>query len=113
VTGHDAQGFNVGANCSDNPSSPLPGCSDSPSTPNGDPEGSCANGITVDRSTTSCGLAQNVFAAYRSDGPVTALSPERGRDYTFTCQTGGPGTTGYTICQGQAGSSPLYLRWHR
>jgi hypothetical protein len=113
VTGRDAQGYNVGVNCSDNPSAPQPGCSDSPSTPNGGPEGPCANGVTVDRQTTSCGLAQNVQSAYTSDGQLTALSPERNQSYSFSCQTGGPGTTGMTICQGQAGSATLYVRWHK
>jgi serine/threonine protein kinase len=109
----DASGYNTAAGCSDNPASPLPGCADSPSVPNGDPQGSCPNGITVDSQTTSCGLAENVYSNYTSDGPVTGLSPERGTNYEFNCQTGGPGTTGYTICLGQAGNSPLYLRWHQ
>lgn len=110
VTGSDGQ-YNTGPNCSDNPSSALPGCADSPSTPNGDPEVTCANGITADKQTTSCGLAQNVKAAYRGDGTVIARSPERGRDYAFSCQTGGSGTTHMTICHGQAGTAILYLRW--
>ena len=81
--------------------------------PSGDPEASCPNGVTVDSQTTSCGLAENVYSAYQSDGALTAYSPERGSQFTFTCQTGGPGTTGYTICLGQAGSAQLYGRWHR
>jgi serine/threonine protein kinase len=113
VTGSDTSGYNTGLGCSDNPASPLPGCADSPSVPNGDPEQSCPNGLTVDAQTTSCGLAERVYSNYTSDGSVTALSPERGSDDTFTCQTGGPGTTGLTICVGQAGGSPLYVRWHR
>jgi hypothetical protein len=112
ATGIDAHGYNDGPGCSDDPASPRPGCNDSPSVPVGHPSGECANGITIDRQTTSCGLAENVYAGYTGDGPVTALSPERGRDYTFTCKTPGAGTTGYTICLGRAGSSPLYLRWH-
>lgn len=80
--------------------------------PAGDAEGSCPNGITVDSRTTSCGLAENVYAGYTSDGLVTAYSPERGTDYQFECHTGGPGTTGYTICLGAAGTSELYVRWH-
>jgi hypothetical protein len=111
-TGRDASGFNIGPGCSDNPTSPLPGCADSPNVPAGDPSGTCSNGITIDRHSTSCGLAENVYANYRGDGTVRALSPERDRDYTFTCKTAGPGTTGYTICLGKAGASPLYLRWH-
>ena len=110
VTGSDGQ-YNTGPNCSDNPSSPLPGCADSPSTPNGDPETTCAGGITTDAQTTSCGLAENVKAAYRHDGTLVGRSPERGRDYVFACRTGGPGTTHMTICHGQAGSAILYLRW--
>lgn len=110
VTGSDGQ-YNTGPNCSDNPSSPLPGCADSPSTPNRDPEATCSGGITTDAQTTSCGLAVNVKAAYRRDGTVIARSPERGRDYAFTCQTGGAGTTHMTICHGQAGTAILYLRW--
>jgi serine/threonine protein kinase len=113
ATGTDARGFNVGPGCSDDPASPLPGCNDSPSVPVGDPSGTCANGITVDRQTTSCGLAENVYSSYTEDGLVTAQSPERSQDYTFTCKTSGPGTTGETICLGRAGSSPLYLIWHR
>jgi hypothetical protein len=113
ATGTDASGFNVGPGCSDNPASSLPGCNDSPSVPIGHPPGTCANGITIDRQTTSCGLAENIYSSYTGDGPVTARSPERGRDYTFTCKTMGPGTTGYTICLGKASSSSLYLRWHR
>jgi hypothetical protein len=112
VNGRDSSGFNYGPGCSDNPSSSLPGCSDSPSIPNGDTEGSCPNGITVDQQTTSCGLAENVYVNYKTDGLVTARSPERGQDYTFTCTTAGAGTTGYRVCLGQAGDSPLYLRWH-
>lgn len=113
VTGQDANGFNTGPNCSDNPSSSLPGCSDSPSTPNGDPEGSCPNGITVDQQTTTCGLAENVYSSYTSDGQVMATSPKTGQSFTFTCQTAGTGTTGYTICHAQDGASTLYLRWHQ
>jgi hypothetical protein len=113
ATGTDASGFNVGPGCSDNPASSLPGCNDSPSVPVGHPSGTCANGITIDRQTTSCGLAENIYSSYTEDGPVTARSPERGQDYTFTCKTAGPGTTGETICLGRAGTSPLYLRWHR
>jgi Prokaryotic RING finger family 1 len=112
ATGTDANGFNVGPGCSDDPASPLPGCNDSPSVPVGHPSGTCANGITIDSETTSCGLAENVYSAYTGDGPVTARSPERNRDYTFICKTAGPGTTGYTICLGKAGVGSLYLRWH-
>jgi hypothetical protein len=112
-TGTDAHGFNVGSGCSDDPASPRPGCNDSPSAPIGDPLGPCANGITIDRQTTSCGLAENVYSNYTEDGSVTARSPKRSRDYTFTCKTAGRGTTGYTICLGRAGSSTLYLRWRR
>lgn len=113
TTGTDARGFNVGPGCSDNPASSLPGCNDSPSVPIGHPLGKCPNGITIDRQTTSCGLAENVYSRYTEDGPVTARSPKRARDYTLTCKTAGLGTTGYTICLGIAGSSSLYLRWHR
>lgn len=112
VSGQDGSGFNTGQGCSDNPNSSLPGCNDSPSIPAGDQAQSCPNGITVDATTTSCGLAENVYANYQTDGPVTALSPETGQVYTFDCFTGGPGTTGYVFCQGQAGNSALYLRWH-
>jgi serine/threonine protein kinase len=111
-TGTDSSGYNIGPGCSDDPASPLPGCADSPSVPAGDAEGSCPNGITVDSRTTSCGLAENVYAGYTSDGPLTAYSPERDTDYQFECHTGGPGTTGYTICLGAAGTSELYVRWH-
>jgi hypothetical protein len=113
VTGQDASGFDVGAGCSDNPNSPLPGCSDSPSVPNSDPEGTCPNGVTVDKQTTSCGLAESVYSNYIADGTVTGYSSERGRDYTFTCTTGGPGTTRYTICEGHADSATLYLRFQK
>ena len=113
LTGTDANGYNVGAGCSDDPSSSDPGCSDSPSTPSGDPEGSCPNGITVDSQTTTCGLAEGVYSAYRSDGQVAATSPKTGQSFTFSCQTAGAGTTGYTICQAQDGATPLYLRWHK
>jgi hypothetical protein len=113
VTGQDASGYHTGTGCSDNPNSSLPGCNDSPSTPNGDPEGSCPNGITVDSQSTTCSLAENVYSAYRTDGSVTAFSPKNGTNYTFICATGGPGTTAFTICQSRAGNAPLYLRWHR
>jgi LSD1 subclass zinc finger protein len=113
VTGQDSSGFNIGPGCSDNEQSPLPGCSDAPSVPAGDPEGVCPNGITVDKQTTTCGLALSVQSNYTTDGPVSGVSSKTGQQYRFSCQTGGPGTTGYTICQGQAGSSPLYLRWHK
>jgi hypothetical protein len=112
-SGTDSEGYTYGPGCSNNPTNPLPGCTNSPSVPAGDPEGSCSNGITVDRQTTSCGLAESVYANYTADGPVSGYSTERGQSYTFDCSTGGPGTTGYTICQGQAGDAPLYLRWHR
>jgi hypothetical protein len=113
VTGTDPHRFNIGPGCSDDPASALPGCDDSPSVPVGHPPHECPNGITIDRQTTSCGLAENVLSSYTEDGSVTARSPERGQDYTFTCKTAGPGTTRYTICLGRAGSSLLYLRWHR
>jgi len=64
----------------------------------------------VDRQTTSCGLAQNIQTAYTSDGPVTAISPERGRDYMFNCQSG---VTGFVVCTGQAGNATLYTWWRR
>lgn len=112
VSGRDARGFNFGPGCSDDPANSLPGCSDSPSVPAGDPSGTCANGITVDSQTTTCGLAENVYFSYIEDGPVTAESPKTGEDYVFTCRTAGPGTTEETICLGQAGSSPLYVIWH-
>lgn len=89
VTGRDDAGFNQGPSCSDNPGSSLPGCGDSPSPTPGDPEGSCSHGIIIDRQTTSCGLAESVYSNYQSDGSVAGFSPERGRSYTFTCQTGG------------------------
>lgn len=113
VTGQDSSGYNIGPGCSDNPQSSLQGCSDSPSTPAGDPEGQCPNGITVDAQTTTCALAESVYNAYTGDGNVDGYSQERKRSYTFTCRTGGSGTTGYTICEGLAGSAPLYLRWHK
>jgi hypothetical protein len=113
VTGSDAAGYNTGPGCSDNPHTPLPGCSDSPSVATGDTPGTCPGGIVVDKTTTSCGLAVNVQQAYTRDGTVTAYSPEPGRNYTFDCFTGGSGTTGYTICIGQAGTSKLYVRWHQ
>jgi hypothetical protein len=113
VTGQDASGYDTGPGCSDNPSTALPGCSDSPSTPHGDPSRSCSSGITVDAQTTTCGLAQNVYAAYFGDGQVTATSPKTGQTFVFSCQTGGTGTTGYTICQADDNGTPLYLRWHR
>jgi zinc-ribbon domain len=110
VTGRDREGFNIGPGCSDNPSSVQPGCSDSPSAPSGS-DTSCGGGLTVDSQSTSCGLAQNVRSGYHGDGAVTAYSPERGANYTFTCGTGGPGTTHMTICIGHAGSAELYARW--
>jgi hypothetical protein len=110
VTGRDASGYNIGPGCSDNPSSSLPGCRDSPSTPSG-ADRSCPNGITVDAQSTTCALALSVRANYRGDGLVTGYSPERGNSYTFSCYTGGGGTTGYTICIGHAGDSELYARW--
>jgi serine/threonine protein kinase len=114
VTGRDASGYNTGPGCSDNPTSPLSGCADAPSIPSGDPGRTCPHdGLVVDAQTTSCALAENVHSNYTSDGPVTAFSPERGNNYTFRCQTGGQGTTGFTICLGQAGNSPLYVRWHQ
>jgi hypothetical protein len=114
VTGRDANGFNTGPGCSDNPNTLLPGCSDSPSTPNGDPESSCpSNGVIVDAQTTTCGLAENVFAGYTSDGVVSARSPKTGQSYSFSCQTAGPGTTRFTICHAQDGGTTLYMRWHK
>jgi hypothetical protein len=110
VTGRDASVYNIGPGCSDNPSSSLPGCRDSPSTPSG-ADRSCPNGITVDAQSTTCALGLSVRASYRGDGLVTGYSPERGNSYTFSCYTGGPGTTGYTICIGHAGDSELYARW--
>lgn len=80
--------------------------------PAGDPEGSCPNAITVDKQTTSCGLAEAAFRAYRVDGPLTAFSPERHQAYPLTCFTAGPGTTGYRFCLGTAGGAELYIRWH-
>ena len=112
VTGRDASGFNVGSGCSDNPASPLPGCADSPSIPNGDSEGSCPNGITVDSQTTSCTVAESVRSNYTSDGLVSVSSPGGGPNYAFTCRTGGIGTTGFTICRARAGNGALYVRWH-
>jgi hypothetical protein len=112
VTGRDSSGYNTGPGCSDNPESSLPGCRDSPSAPSG-VDSSCPNGITVDAQSTSCGLALSVRASYRGDGLVTGYSPERSRSYPFSCLTGGPGTTGYTICIGHAGNSELYVRWRR
>jgi len=110
VTGRDGEGFNIGAGCSDNPSSLQPGCSDSPSAPSGSDK-SCGGGLTVDSQSTSCGLAQSVRSNYHGDGALTAYSPERGASYAFTCSTGGPGTTHMTICIGRAGSAELYVRW--
>jgi zinc-ribbon domain len=110
VTGRDGEGFNTGPGCSDNPASQQPGCSDSPSAPSGS-DSSCGGGLTVDSQSTSCGLAQNVRSSYHGDGAVTAYSPERGASYTFTCSTGGSGTTHMTICIGRAGSAELYVRW--
>jgi hypothetical protein len=111
--GTDSQGYNYGLGCSDNPANSKPGCADSFSIPAGDLAVSYPNGITADGQTTSEGLAESVHANYTSDGPVTGWSSERQQSYTFDCQTGGSGTTGYTICQGQAGNSSLYLRWHQ
>jgi serine/threonine-protein kinase len=111
-TGRDSAGYNIGPGCSDDPASSLPGCPDSPSIPAGDLPRSCPNGLTVDLQTTTCGLAESVYANYISDGPVTGYN-RRGRTYEFICQTGGPGTTGFTICLSQAGSRQLYVRWHR
>src|SRR5262249_52429728 len=108
-TGQDAAGYNTGPGCSDDPNSSLPGCSDSPSIPNGDPAGSCPNRITVDAQTTTCGLAENVYSTYSSDGEVSANSPKTGQTLTLYCQTGSTGTTGYTICEGQDGAATLYL----
>jgi hypothetical protein len=110
-TGQDTNGYNIGPGCSDNPNSPLPGCSDSPSIPAGDPSGSCPNDITLDALTTTCGLAENLRANYRLDGTVTAVSPETGQTFAFTCLTGGAGTTGYTICEAEDGARLLYARW--
>jgi len=110
VTGRDASGYNIGPGCSDNPSSSLPGCRDSPSSPSGT-DRSCPNGVTVDAQSTTCALGLSVQANYRGNGVVTGYSPERGSSYPFTCYTGGPGTTGYTICIGHAGDSELYVRW--
>jgi S1-C subfamily serine protease len=112
-TGQDPAGYNVGPGCSDDPSSPLPGCGDSPSTPNGDPAGSCPNGITVDSKTTSCSVAENVRSNYSSDGLLTAVNPATGQSLAWRCLTGRAGTTGYTICEAQTGSGILYLRWHQ
>ncbi|MHB8533481.1 MAG: hypothetical protein ACYDC2_12255 [Solirubrobacteraceae bacterium] len=50
-------------------------------------------------------------SSYAGDGFLTAYSPERGRRYGFLCQTGGPGTTRFTICVGRAGGAELYVRW--
>jgi hypothetical protein len=111
--GTDSQGYNYGPGCSDNPANSQPGCADSPSIPAGDPAVSYPNGITADRQTTSEGLAESVYANYTSDGPVTGWSSVTQQSYTFDCQTGGSGTTGYTICQGRAGNATLYLRWHQ
>ena len=111
VTGRDAGGYNIGRGCSDDPGSSLPGCRDAPTIPKGGTKGTCRGRLTIDAQTTTCGLAENIRAAYRRDGLVTALSPERGRDYTLNCRTSGPGTSGDTICQGRIGKAPLYLRW--
>lgn len=112
VTGRDANAYNTGPGCSDNPTSPLQGCADSPSVVAGDSQGSCPNGITIDSQTTSCGLAENVRSNYTSDGSVTASSPGGGSSATFSCRTGGQGTTGFTICVGQGDSVSRYVRWH-
>jgi len=110
VTGTDSRGYNTGPGCSDDVESPLPGCNDSPSQyPRNDPSITCRNGITVNQITTSCGLAEKVYNAYRTDGIVTAISDRQA--YEFRCFTGGPGTTHWTNCVGRAGSIPLYLRW--
>ena len=111
VTGHDSAGYNVGPGCSDNPTTSLPGCSDAPSVPAGDSQGTCGSGIVVDASTTSCPLAESVRSNYSSDGPVSGYSGALGRDYTLECSTGGTGTSGDTICLGQANGT-LYVRWH-
>jgi hypothetical protein len=112
VTVRDASGYNTGPGCSDNPASPLQGCADSPSVVAGDSEGSCPNGVTIDSQTTSCGMAENVRSNYSSDGSVTASSPGVGTIATFTCRTGGQGTTGFTICVGQGDNPSRYVRWH-
>jgi hypothetical protein len=67
----------------------------------------------VDAQTTTCSLAENVYSNYSSDGQVGATSPKTGQTVTVDCQTGGSGTTGYTICEGQDGAATLYLRWHK
>lgn len=113
VTGQDADGYNTGPGCSDDPNSSLPGCADSPSAPNGDDVSACsATGVTayVYSPTTSCGLAAAVAAAYSSDGPLT-VTTANGRTYNFICQTGGQGTTGNTICISGSGVTERYVRW--
>ncbi len=87
-------------------------CNDSPSIPVGDTAQTCANGIMIDAQTTGCGLAQAVYASYQTDGPVTALSPDTGRNESLNCFTGGSGTTGYVFCQGQGATGAVYMRWH-
>lgn len=111
ITGQDANGYNTGPACSDDPASSLPACSDAPSIPAMDAVGSCANGLTIDRTTTTCGLAESVFSHYHNDGVVTATSPTTEASFDFRCTTGGSGTTGYTICLGQSQGSELYVRW--
>jgi len=109
--GRDAHGYNIGPGCSDDPESSLPGCDDAPTVPGGDPPGTCPNRLVVDSLTTTCSLAENVYNNYTADGIVTAFSPERGRDYAFTCRTGGAGTTAYRFCLAKAGPATLYVRW--
>jgi hypothetical protein len=111
VTGTDTNGYNVGIGCSDDPADPTQGCNDAPTIPASDSMGHCAGGITIDSTTTSCGLAMAVKAAYTNDGPVTASDPATGQTYTLNCMTSGQGTSGDTICLGH-GSSAGYLRWH-
>ena len=51
------------------------------------------------------------------DGAVSRAEAERLLAETLhamiTTVARPPGTTGFTICQGQAGSGALYLRWHK
>ncbi len=113
VTGRDANGYNVGPGCSDDPQASLPGCADSPSAPNGDQVSSCTGGgitVSVYSATTSCRLAAEVYAAYSTDGPLT-VPTGRARTRSFLCQTGGPGTTGNTICIAGSGPAERYVRW--
>jgi serine/threonine protein kinase len=112
VTSQDSNGYNTGPGCSDDPQTSLPGCNDSPSAPNGDAVSSCSGSgaLEVYSATTSCGLAGAVVSNYSTDGPVT-VTDGSGTKHTFTCQTGGQGTTGDTICVSGSGQNELYLRW--